>query len=565
MTTRNGHLCVLVALCMAICGICGAAEAEPLFNPQVPHSVGDGPSSVAIGDLDANGDLDLAVANELSDDVTILLGTGGGAFLFSANYTAGVEPSSVALGLLDADTTLDMAVANRDSGDVSVFLGAGDGTFGTASVYGAGSSPGSIAVGDLNGDGDLDLAVSNANSDDVSILLGNGDGTFQTAADYPAGSSPMEVAIGLLNGDANPDLAVVNQFSSDVSVLLGNGDGSFQAPDNYAVGTLQFPSAVAIGYLDADADADLVAAREGAGDVAVLLGNGDGTFQTPDYYDAGLTPVGVAVGDLDLDADEDIAVADFANSGLVWVLLGNGDGSFQTATSFAAQSKASSVALGDLDKAGTPDLAVTNYGSDTMSVFLNTKETCKDADGDGYGQPAHPSCGFPEEDCDDSNPDIHPGAEELCNDVDDDCDINTADGADEEWVGALCDGPDSDLCLEGSYSCESALQVCSDETDDDVEICDGVDNDCDGMIPTWETDDDGDHYVECILWEGDDPDIYGGGDCKDTNPDRSPGLEENHDVGNCEDGLDNDCDDLADIEDPGCPAIGPCADIPPGG
>ncbi len=562
MTSRGRTLCALVALCVGVFGICGAADADPLFNPQVPHSVGDGPGSVAIGDLDANGDLDLAVANELSDNVTILLGTGGGAFSFSANYATGTEPSSVALGLLNAGAALDMAVANRNSSNVSVFLGVGDGTFGTATTYGAGGSPSSVALGDLDDDDDLDLAVSNANSNNVSILLGNGDGTFGTAVNYATGTSPMQVAIGLLNGDAHPDLAVVNQFTSNVSVLLGNGDGTFQTAVNYGLGSFEFPSSVAIGYLDADSDADLVATREGNGDVGVLLGNGDGTFQAAVYYSAGLTPVSVAVGDLDLDTDEDLAVADFANSGLVWVLLGNGDGTFQTATSFAAQNKASHVAMGDLDKAGTPDLAVTNYGSDTVSVFLNTKETCNDADGDGYGQPAHPSCGFPEEDCDNDDPDIHPGAEELCNGLDDDCDIGTADGADEPWLGTLCDGPDSDLCLEGTYSCEGALQVCSDDTDDDVEICDGLDNDCNSVLPTWETDDDGDHYVECVHWVGDDPDIYGGDDCNDQNPNRSPGLEENHDVGNCEDGLDNDCDDLADIEDPGCPAIGPCADIP---
>lgn len=505
---------VLAVFSVGMACICGGVQADPLFNPQVTHPVGQGPGSVAIGDLDGNGVLDLAVANEVSDDVMILLGVGGGGFSVPGTYAAGDKPTSVALGLLNGDAALDLAVANRDSGDVSVFLGVGDGTLGAATGYAAGDSSTSVAVGDWNEDDALDLAVSNANDNDVSILLGNGDGTFQTAVDYATGTSPSQVAIGYLDGDTHLDLAVANRFSSDVSVLLGNGDGTFQAPLSYLAGSL---------------------------------------------------PYSVAIDDLDLDGDEDLAVADFANTGLVWVLLGNGDGTFQDAVSYAAQSKASSVAIGDLDQAGTPDLAVTNFGSDTVSVYLNTKETCKDNDFDGYGSPGHETCAFPEEDCDDTNPAVNPGAPELCNGIDDDCDAATADGVDEAWMGTVCDGPDSDFCKEGTYFCQTGgLQACSDQSGNDVEVCDGLDNDCDGSVPGREIDDDEDRYVECPSWVGDDQDIDGGGDCNDQDPERSPGIEESHDAGNCEDGKDNDCDGLADIDDEeGCPPFGGCAAGPP--
>jgi hypothetical protein len=561
MTSRGTVLGIFAVLSVGIL-IGGAVQADPLFNPQVPHSVGDGPGSVAISDLDGDGNLDLAVANEISNDVSILLGSGGGAFGGAVTYSAGTEPSSVAVGLFDGDAALDLAVANRNSDDVSVFLSVGDGTFGTAVPYAAGASPSSVALGDLNEDGELDLAVSNYNDDEVSILLGNGDGTFQTAMGYEAGSEQTQLAVGLFNGDAHLDLAVANQFSSEVSVLLGNGDGTFQTAVAFSVGSFQLPSAVAVGHLNNDTYADLVVAGEFNGDVAVLLGNGDGTFQAAVTYDSGTAAFSVAIGDLDLDGDDDLAVADYDSEGLVWILLGNGDGTFSAAESYAAQSSASSVAIGDLDKAGTPDLAVANYGSDTVSVFLNTKETCTDEDGDGYGAPAHDSCAYPEEDCDDGNPDIHPGASELCNGLDDDCNGGSADGAGEAWMGTLCDGPDLDYCEEGTYGCEGAAKVCSDDTDDTVEVCDGVDNDCNGFLGDWETDDDSDHYVECVSWEGTDPGIYGGNDCDDSDAARSPGLVENVDYGNCEDGKDNDCDDLVDYAEPGCPEPGPCAPIP---
>src|SRR5206468_880727 len=119
-------------------------------------------------------------------------------------FEAGDIPQSVAVGDFNADGKPDLAVANGSSpgGSVSLLLGRGDGTFRTAVNYGVGASPRSVAVGDFNGDGKVDLAVANASTFDyrsvppitydgnVSVLLGNGDGTFGTAVDYGAGASP---------------------------------------------------------------------------------------------------------------------------------------------------------------------------------------------------------------------------------------------------------------------------------------------------------------------------------------------------------------------------------------
>lgn len=559
MTSRGTVLGLFVVLCVGIL-IGGAAQADPLFNPQVSYSVGADPGWVVVGDLDGDEDLDLVVANEGTDNVSILLGNGAGSFAAAVNYAVGEEPSCVAVGLFDAGDFPDLAVTNETAENVSILLGNGDGTFQTAVNYTTGSSPTSVAVGDVNEDNDLDLVVSNWSDSSVSVLAGNGDGTFLAPVDYIVGSNPSEAAIGYLNGDSHLDLAVANQFSSNVSVLLGIGDGTFQTAVQYDL-DYTFASGVAIGHLNPDGYADLVVANEFGYDISVLLGNGDGTFQAAVDYAAGTAPFAVGIEDLDLDGNADVAVADWTSTGVVWVFRGNGDGTLQAGESYATGSKAASVAIGDLDNDHVKDLAVANYGSDTVSVLLNLKEACNDTDGDGYGSPSNPSCFYPGDDCDNDNPDINPGASEMCNGVDDDCNGNTADGADEAWSGGLCDGPDLDECEEGTYSCETAQQVCSDDTDDTVEVCDGLDNDCNGFIGAWEIDDDGDHYVECISWVGTDPEIVDGSDCDDHDAARNPGLEENLEAGNCGDGKDNDCDDLIDVAEPGCPAPGPCAGI----
>src|SRR6266446_3597740 len=155
------------------------------------------------------------------------------SFIARRDLAAGRSPDSVAVGDFNGDGRLDLATANFDSNDVSVLLGNGDGSFQAALTAAAGRGPSSVAVGDVNGDGKLDLVVVNlvaGDSASVSVLLGNGDGTFQAARiSSTGGSRPASVAVGDFNGLGKPDLAVANSGSGSVSVLLGNGDGTFLA------------------------------------------------------------------------------------------------------------------------------------------------------------------------------------------------------------------------------------------------------------------------------------------------------------------------------------------------
>ena len=95
---------------------------------------------------------------------------------------------------------MDLAVANIVSDNVSILLGNGDDTFDAATNFAAGDGPISVAVGLLDGDTFLDLAVVNIFSDNVSILLGNGDGTFDAATNFAAGNNPRSVAVGEFDG-----------------------------------------------------------------------------------------------------------------------------------------------------------------------------------------------------------------------------------------------------------------------------------------------------------------------------------------------------------------------------
>src|SRR5262245_30840440 len=124
----------------------------------------------------------------------------GAQTVFSSrhDYPVGADPRSVALGDFNNDGLLDLAVANSGSNDVAVLLNNGNETFQAALTFGAGNSPRSIAASDLNGDGALDLVTANA-AGNVSILLGFGNGGFGQASAFPAGSGPQAVAVADFN------------------------------------------------------------------------------------------------------------------------------------------------------------------------------------------------------------------------------------------------------------------------------------------------------------------------------------------------------------------------------
>ena len=218
----------------------------------------------------------------------------------------------------------------------------------------------------------------------------------------------------------------------------------------------------------------------------------------------------------------------------------------------------------DNDCSGGADFVFSGGDDDDDDSAWGGVTTEFDSDLDGYFNCAG--------DCDDLSPLTNPGASELCDATDNDCDDSLpaeemdadADGVmecagdcndqdDTVLPGAteLCDGLDNDCNLlvpmDESDEDEDGFRPCGGDCDDEneqvmpeaAEVCDGLDNDCDSVIPEQEIDGDQDGLSDCE------------GDCDDDNPDVSPGLTEAS-TDACADGLDNDCDGSLDAEDPDC-------------
>ena len=214
----SGAISILLALA-------AAANAQFTGAPGSPFPAGSSPDFVAVGDFNGDGHPDLAVANLESNNVTVLLGSAMGVFAAAPGspFPVGSSPDSVAVGDFNGDGNLDLAVANKGDGTVTVLLGNGRGGFTAAgSPLIVGSKPYSVVAADFNGDGRLDLAVANLESDTVSILIqvpavtispsslnfgiqlvGPGGGAPQTATLTNTGSGPLTISSIAVTGDAS--------------------------------------------------------------------------------------------------------------------------------------------------------------------------------------------------------------------------------------------------------------------------------------------------------------------------------------------------------------------------
>jgi hypothetical protein len=306
-------------------------NGDNTFQAAVDYDAGIFPARVAVGDFNGDGNPDLAVGNisgrVSSDNVGILLGNADGTFQAVVQYPVGYGPGSVAVGDFDQDGKLDLAVPNMSGNDLSLLRGNGDGTFLGATNYPVGSTPREAIAADLNQDGRLDLVVANYLGGTVGVLLGNGDGTFQTVVTYPAGGNlPASLAVQDFNSDGKADLAVAIQGDSKLGVLLGNGDGSFQSAITFPVVGVS-PLSVAVGDSNGDSKPDV--ATNSSPNISLLLNTTAGfpaVVRLPESLSgtSGFTingssngRLGVSVsgaGDVNADGVDDVIVSGEFNS-----------------------------------------------------------------------------------------------------------------------------------------------------------------------------------------------------------------------------------------------------------
>jgi hypothetical protein len=362
-----------------------ANNGTATFEPHINYSVGNGPLSVCIAEIDNDNDLDLATANMYSNNISVLKNNGDGTFTSHSTYPIGDSATSVCASDFNRDGFIDVAAANSASDNVSVLLNNGNGTFASHVAYAVNLNPQHIIASDLNCDGYFDLATANKHSNDVSVLLNDGDGTFASYTAYSVGNVPTSIYAADLDNDGDLELITANSNTDDISILWNDG-GAFASDTSYSVG--DEPVSIFAADLNGDGYLDLTTANYVSSDVSILLNNGNGTFASNFDYPSADTASSVFAVDLDGDGDLDLAIA-CAGADSVSILLNNGDGTFGSYSTFQVGVGPMSIYAGDLDDDGDLDLVTANYNTSNVSVLINEGGGCEYVTGDVNGSDSY--------------------------------------------------------------------------------------------------------------------------------------------------------------------------------
>ena len=305
-----------------------SATARGTFADPLRTSTCLDPEALAVGDVDGDGQLDVAVAcgatagTGFEVAVHLQATSQPGAFRAPTLLSTGAsQPSAIRLADLDGDGRLDLVVGAGTGTRLLLFFQqpspAATGTFASPVALEMGAAPVAVAAGDLTGAGQLDLVVTTADGRAVVLLHDTTPGSYLPGVSYPAGLYPVAVEIADFDGDGSPDLLMADGNGSLLVMTQQGGGGAFDpvvAHDVFDWAT----RALSVADLDGDGRLDVVVASAGPpglpGSVAVFkqapAPAPPGTLLAPTLYTGYQGPLSIVVADIDGDIRPDLVIAD---------------------------------------------------------------------------------------------------------------------------------------------------------------------------------------------------------------------------------------------------------------
>ncbi len=379
-------------------------EKFSLFDTVTPFA---NPQAIAAGDFNADGFEDVAVALGEGNLLSIRLNDGAGGFLPDEIDIdlgeGGTGPTSLVVGQFDADSRLDVALTANFSSNVIVLLNfdSVSKTFASRATVPVGQEPIDLVAGQFGGDAAIDLVVVNKGNGAVSgdetlqVLTNNGSGVFTAGPAIPTGGNgSVSIVAGDFAGDASLDVAVIHAGPlttaspfGGVTVLAGNGAGGLTLePSYYEVGALPIDSVSA--DFDGDGRADLAVANFSSNSISVLLGQTGGTFRVQTaILGTASGAFDIAVADIDNDGDVDVIASNLEDRNIsifrnIGIDVATGDVRFEPLENIGlgqfalAQRMPLVVANFDNDSSGpggsgTIDIVTIPQQTDTLHVLTN--------------------------------------------------------------------------------------------------------------------------------------------------------------------------------------------------
>ena len=234
------------------------------FAPKVDYTTGVNPAAVAVADFDKDGRMDMVVVNEAAASFSLFRNIGSSgvlAFAPKVDFTTGASPRSIATGDFDADGNIDLVVSNAAAASVSLFKNTS--TSGTLSFeprvdFSTGNGPNSVTVNDIDGDGKPDISTTSFNNASVGILKNTstaGSINFDAKVDYPLFNYPGQNITGDLDGDGKPDivsidagLAILRNKVNDAPVITSFSPITAYPGDTIVITGNNFTGATAVSF-----------------------------------------------------------------------------------------------------------------------------------------------------------------------------------------------------------------------------------------------------------------------------------------------------------------------------
>lgn len=317
-------------------------------------------------------------------------------FVSGPEYAAGRSPASIAVGDFDKDGIIDVAVVSLNSrpsrrgegpGELVVFRGLGDGTFSRAwAIPSPRPFPAGIGVADFDGNGYDDIVIGNntRGTSGISVFFFGAEGVVQSVHLDTVGTGSRSIAIGDFNRDTIPDIAVANlgeegkPDTAGITVFLGKGHREFERRSFYSHRVPdKGPLALTTGRFTASRFLDLAVLSPQH--ISILAGDGQGGFTEVNRISAicarGFNFQGIHAADFDRDGNDDLVFVETDSElrSAVIVLLGDGQGGFKKRLEVSKRSLDQVVFdnlnVVDIDQDGYPDIVVPTNTVDFIRAY----------------------------------------------------------------------------------------------------------------------------------------------------------------------------------------------------
>ncbi|MBS2027382.1 MAG: VCBS repeat-containing protein [Deltaproteobacteria bacterium] len=336
-------------------------------NPLLVH-VGAHHASVAVGDFDGDGHLDLAGANgdpnvaNAGTGLAMLAGHGNGTFAAPLNTLDGVSRTTVVAADINGDGRLDLVASDGEYLAPEVLLNDGTGRFTSTGEIHDQQPDGNLLLADMNGDGVPDIICTDPYLQGLSITLVEAGGFPDTDVQINSQPGSLNISAADFNGDGVPDVAIV---AGAYAVLLSQPDGGYTLTNNGYVNG--YPSRVDAADLNRDGFVDLVEMSDWSGtNVGLGMGLADGGFADGGTYDSYGTAATLTLADM--NGDGFIDLVNVGSHGEIAVSLGSANG-FAAPTLTLGGNQPTSIAVADFNGDGFPDLALGN-GDGTVQLVV---------------------------------------------------------------------------------------------------------------------------------------------------------------------------------------------------